>query len=481
MKRGTVAVPHGWGHRGGGWRVANGAGGANVNALASSDPVRARAARRDGAPERDPDPDRAGGSRAGAGSGRGRDPGCTRVDVQRARAPLDSNDPPVESVSAAQASTNGRPPRRLRTWRRSSACSTTIRSTATRRAYPRDDVPRSSSYPGGQTTPTPEAIDFTPGRAARQRLRRARPARASSRPPATAGRHLGQGRPRLGVRARAARRRGRHLPALLARLPDRRADRQGAEPQARDHRRHRLRPRRPAGGDRRGITVAEVTYCNSISVSEHVVMMILALVRNYIPSLQDRRRRRLEHRRRGLALLRPRGHAGRDRRRRADRLGGAAAAEAVRRRPSLHRPPPPAAGASRRSSAPPSTSGAELVAVCDVVTINAPLHPETEHLFDDELIGTMKRGAYLVNTARGKICDRDAVVRALESGPAGRLRRRRLVPAARPADHPWRTMPHHGMTPHTRARASRRRPATRPARARSSSAGSTAARSATST
>src|SRR5207247_11434528 len=35
-----------------------------------------------------------------------------------------------------------------------------------------------------------------------------------------------------------------------------------------------------------GITVAEVTYSNSISVSEHIVMMILALVRNYIPSYQ---------------------------------------------------------------------------------------------------------------------------------------------------------------------------------------------------
>ena len=34
----------------------------------------------------------------------------------------------------------------------------------------------------------------------------------------------------------------------------------------------------------RGITVAEVTYSNSISVSEHVVMLILSLVRNYIPS-----------------------------------------------------------------------------------------------------------------------------------------------------------------------------------------------------
>jgi formate dehydrogenase len=36
---GTVAVPHGWGHHGGGWRRANAAGGANVNLLTSSDPA----------------------------------------------------------------------------------------------------------------------------------------------------------------------------------------------------------------------------------------------------------------------------------------------------------------------------------------------------------------------------------------------------------------------------------------------------------
>ena len=54
------------------------------------------------------------------------------------------------------------------------------------------------------------------------------------------------------------------------------------------HRRDRLRPRRPGGRDRRpAITVAEVTYSNSISVAEHVVMMILSLVRNYIPSSRD--------------------------------------------------------------------------------------------------------------------------------------------------------------------------------------------------
>ncbi len=90
-----------------------------------------------------------------------------------------------------------------------------------------------------------------------------------------------------------------------------------------------------------------------------------------------------------------------------------------------------------------------LVRVCDVVTINCPLHPETENMFDDALIGQMKRGAYLVNTARGKICDRDAIVRALESGQLAGYAGDVWFPQPAPQDHPWRTMPHHGMTPHT--------------------------------
>jgi formate dehydrogenase len=89
-----------------------------------------------------------------------------------------------------------------------------------------------------------------------------------------------------------------------------------------------------------------------------------------------------------------------------------------------------------------------MVPDLDVVTINAPLYPETEGLFDDQLISTMKRGAYLVNTARGKICDRDAVVRALESGQLAGYAGDVWFPQPPPKDYPWRTMPHHGMTPH---------------------------------
>ena len=64
-----------------------------------------------------------------------------------------------------------------------------------------------------------------------------------------------------------------------------------------------------------GITVAEVTFSNSISVAEHVVMAILSLVRNYIPSYKWVVDRWLEHRRLRRTLLRPGGDGRRNRRR----------------------------------------------------------------------------------------------------------------------------------------------------------------------
>jgi len=198
-----------------------------------------------------------------------------------------------------------------------------------------------------------------------------------------------------------------------------------------------------------GITVAEVTYCNSISVSEHVVMMVLALVRNYIPSYQwvieggwniadcASRSYDLE----GMQV----GVVG------AGRIGSAVLRrlkpfEVGLHYTDRHRLPPEVEEELGVSYHPDVES---LVPVCDVVSINAPLHPETEHLFDAELIGQMKRGAYLVNTARGKICDRDAVARACETGQLAGYAGDVWFPQPAPRDHPWRTMPHHGMTPHT--------------------------------
>ena len=89
-----------------------------------------------------------------------------------------------------------------------------------------------------------------------------------------------------------------------------------------------------------------------------------------------------------------------------------------------------------------------MVAVCDVVTINCPLHPETENMFDKELISKMKKGAYLINTARGKICNREAIADALKSGHLSGYAGDVWFPQPAPNDHVWRTMPNHGMTPH---------------------------------
>lgn len=197
-----------------------------------------------------------------------------------------------------------------------------------------------------------------------------------------------------------------------------------------------------------GITVAEVTYCNSISVSEHVVMMILALVRNYIPSYQwvvkggwniaDCVQRSYDVEgmtvgtvaagRIGLAVLR--------------RLHPFDMKLHYFDRHRLSK------NVEEELNLTFHDSVESMVKVCDVVTINCPLHPETENLFNEQLISKMKRGSYIVNTARGKICDRDAIARALESGQLAGYAGDVWFPQPAPNDHPWRTMPNHGMTPH---------------------------------
>jgi formate dehydrogenase len=91
---------------------------------------------------------------------------------------------------------------------------------------------------------------------------------------------------------------------------------------------------------------------------------------------------------------------------------------------------------------------ASLARVCDVVSLHCPLHPGTRHMLNDKVLKGMKRGSYVVNTARAELCDRDAIVRALESGQLAGYAGDVWFPQPPPKDHPWRAMPHHAMTPH---------------------------------
>ncbi len=314
--------------------------------------------------------------------------------------------------------------------------------------YPRDEIPKIERYWDGQTTPSPERIDFTPGEllgsvSGELGLRGFLEGRGhelivtsdKDGPESAFERQLPEAEvvisqpfwPAYLTAARIAKAPNLKL-AITAGIGSDHVDLQAAM----EH----------------GITVAEVTYCNSISVSEHVVMMILALVRNYIPSYQvvidggwniaDCASRSYDVE--GMQV----GTVG------AGRIGSAVLRrlkpfEVHLHYTDRHRLPEDVEAELGVTYHPTVES---LVDACDVVTINAPLHPETEHLFDEGLIGKMKRGAYLVNTARGKICDRDAVARALESGQLAGYAGDVWFPQPAPRDHPWRTMPHHGMTPH---------------------------------
>jgi formate dehydrogenase len=316
-------------------------------------------------------------------------------------------------------------------------------------SYARESIPTIERYPDGQTTPTPEAIDFTPGEL------------------------LGDVTGELGLRAFLEA--GGHKLIVTSDKDGEDSEFDRVLPEAdvvisqpfwpayltreRIEKAPKLKLALTAGigSDHvdldaaidHDITVAEVTYCNSISVAEHVVMMILSQVRNYLPQHQIvldggwniadgvARSYDLEGMQVGTVA--------------AGRIGTAV----LRRLKPFdvglhyfdrHRLP---SEVEQELDLTFHDDVASMISVCDVVTINAPLHPETEDLFNEELLGKMKKGAYLINTARGRIVNRDAVVKALESGQLAGYAGDVWYPQPAPADHPWRTMPHQGMTPHT--------------------------------
>lgn len=315
--------------------------------------------------------------------------------------------------------------------------------------YPRDSIPVIDVYPNGQTLPTPEAVDFNPGEL------------------------LGSVSGELGLR-RFLEGHGHTLVVTSDKEgPDSEFDRELPDADIvisqpfwpayltadRIARAKNLKLVVTAGigsdhvdlhaANERGITVAEVTYSNSISVAEHTVMQVLVLVRDFIRQHQivldggwdiaDAVQRSYELEGMDVGIFA------------AGRIGQAVIKRLAPFDVNLHytdrhRLP---AEVEEKCNLTFHENIHDMVPQIDVLTVHAPLTDETKGLIDDQLLSTFRRGSYIVNPARGAIADRDAIVRALESGQLAGYAGDVWYPQPAPADHPWRSAPHHAMTPHT--------------------------------
>ncbi|KAF5114249.1 hypothetical protein DV452_002356 [Geotrichum candidum] len=209
-----------------------------------------------------------------------------------------------------------------------------------------------------------------------------------------------------------------------------------------------------AAANERKIGVLEVTGSNVQSVAEHVVMTMLVLVRNFVPAHEQIvagewdvaavAKDSYDIEGKVIATV----GVGRIGTRVLQRLAPFNPKELLYYDyqpldPQLEKE----IGARRVESL------EEMLAQADIVTINAPLHESTRGLFNKELISKMKRGAWLVNTARGAICVDQDVADALASGQLRGYGGDVWYPQPAPKDHPWRTMRNkygagNAMTPH---------------------------------
>ncbi|KAI0703440.1 NAD-dependent formate dehydrogenase [Cytidiella melzeri] len=203
-----------------------------------------------------------------------------------------------------------------------------------------------------------------------------------------------------------------------------------------------------------GIEVLEVSGSNVTSVAEHVVMTILLLVRNFVPAhemiergdwyVSQIARNAYDLEGKVVGTI----GAGRIGFRVLQRLKPFDCKELL-----YYDYAPLPEHAAKEVGARRVEDLKDFVSQCDVVTVNCPLHEGTRGLVNAELLKHFKKGAWLVNTARGAICDKDAVAAALESGQLSGYGGDVWAVQPAPKDHVWRTMKNklgggNGMVPH---------------------------------
>ena len=200
----------------------------------------------------------------------------------------------------------------------------------------------------------------------------------------------------------------------------------------------------------RGIRLASAQGANERAVAEHAMALLLALTRQ-LPQARDNQARR--HWREMIS----------DPAMREDELSGktllivglgrigsklAALARAfgmrvlaTKRNPNIATGSADAVESHHRLPA--------LLPQADVVVLTCPLTPETERLFADEAFAAIKRSAFLINVARGRVVDEPALLRALDSGQLAAVALDCFWDEPLPEDSPLWTFPNVLITPHT--------------------------------
>jgi D-3-phosphoglycerate dehydrogenase len=90
-----------------------------------------------------------------------------------------------------------------------------------------------------------------------------------------------------------------------------------------------------------------------------------------------------------------------------------------------------------------------LLEESDFITLHCPLLPETHHLIDDKTLSQMKRGAILINTARGPVVDTKSLLRALNANQLAGAGLDVFEEEPLPAESPLRHHPRLVVTDHT--------------------------------
>jgi glycerate dehydrogenase len=165
-----------------------------------------------------------------------------------------------------------------------------------------------------------------------------------------------------------------------------------------------------------GIQVRNVVGYAGTTVAEHVVMMIFALSKGLIPFRESVTDGTWENGKSFTVFAAPvRDLVGQ----RLGLFGSGAIAQGVATRARALGMEVVFAGRQGAAPGEGKLSFEEVLATSDIISLHCPLTAETQHMLNARTLASMKKGAFIINTARGALIDLDALEASLEAGHIG--------------------------------------------------------------